>query len=288
MVNDKKDEVSTVLIRIPDYFLLLNMQKLTGLGNEKKVSLENLENDAKAARELIIEKQDDISPSKLQKLLKICKLVDLEGDWTPYTLNEACPSEKIKSLAGKSFPVEGFTGKSKTSVSGVFHVHKIYEQVFIIAAEFKSRSISQRKIFRYLFLTEAGILLSEVAERADDFLKAIVLPRLTLTADDITLKKINARIIRRIAKKFTPIRLSFMISIETAGVEGLSYITLEGDNVIRGMETLKSRQEFDLDPSNLGPWVVVETETVKIAVKNPIKVKKATPRLYETLSYALT
>ncbi|MFW9995327.1 MAG: hypothetical protein ACFFD4_25040 [Candidatus Odinarchaeota archaeon] len=276
MIIDEKQDFESLITRLPDYFLVQNFSETSGLKEIPDFTQGPLEENAENARKFLVDNFETLLAVKIKELRRLVKIVDLAGEWLPYKLK--FPLTDLKNIAkmnSKSFPVSEFTGSSKTKVSGTFHVYEILDEIYVIAAEFKSRSALLRKTYRYLILAKEGILLAEALKGTKEILEKLLLPKLGLSSDNIKERNVNAMIVKKVARKFIPQRLTFLISIETAGVDGLTSISLEGDNVKRGLETLKSRQEFDLDPSNLGPWTAVETETVNVAVRKPVRVKRS-------------
>ncbi|MHA2296154.1 MAG: hypothetical protein ACXAEU_14105 [Candidatus Hodarchaeales archaeon] len=285
MIIDEKQDFQSLLTKLPDYFLVQNLSKSSDLKGIPDFSQGSLEDNAASARSFFLENFENLPASIIKEIRKVSTIVDLAGEWTPYKIISASIDlKRIESMNGSSFPVSKYVSAGKTKVTGLLHAHEILKGNYVVATEFKSRSALLRKTYRFLFLTKDNILLVEALEGGKEILDKFLLAKLALSPENLKQKRVNAMVIKRIARKFIPLRLTFLISIETAGVEGLTHITLEGDNVIRGIETLRSRQEYDLDPSNLGPWTAVETETVNVAVRKPIKVKKVNSELFQTLT----
>jgi hypothetical protein len=201
------------------------------------------------------------------------KLLEWTSYWSPFqiTLKERW-KEILLVLNGSSWPVKNFL-KSNVRARGVLHILEPFENVLLVAPEVISRSATTRGIFRILIFE--NIVLVQVDE--DDISKNIFMeylsPILELSEEEIKEIRINAMRIRNLARKITPIKLTLLVNNQTAGVDGLEQITLSGHNVIRGIQTLKDRQEVDLKADSIGPWIDIETATLRFTMGKGILLK---------------
>ena len=79
-------------------------------------------------------------------------------------------------------------------------------------------------------------------------------------------------------------KMTILVNNQTAGVDGLETITIAGDNIIRGIQTLKDRQEVDIKADALGPWTEIETPSLKLEIGKGIRIKKISFSTIELLS----
>ncbi|HKZ41938.1 MAG TPA: hypothetical protein VJ044_13320 [Candidatus Hodarchaeales archaeon] len=164
-------------------------------------------------------------------------------------------------------------------------VREIVPDTILVAAEVISKSTNIRGIYRYLMLLKGEILLVEdVDEDGERLYTNYFMPTFKIT--DPSEIKINAMRIRKLAKNGveSPIRMTILVNNQTAGVDGLETITIAGDNIIRGIQTLKDRQEVDIKADALGPWTEIETPSLKLEIGKGIRIKKISFSTIELLS----
>jgi hypothetical protein len=158
---------------------------------------------------------------------------------------------------------------------GILTLREVFPNVIFLAAEIISKSINIRGTYRYLFLYPQNVLLAEHRdEEGEKLLYQYIAP--TFQTSDLSEIKINAMRIRKLAKNGIemPIKLTMLVNYQTAGVEGLETVTLTGENIIRGIQTLKDRQEVDLKAEAIGPWIEIETNSLKLEMSKGVKIKK--------------
>ncbi len=199
-------------------------------------------------------------------------------EWASYFLPFQVPlKEKWKEillvLNGSSWPVKSFL-KSNARARGTLHVLELFEGVLLIAPEVVSRSATTRGIFRILLFNDIALIQDDADQVSKNFFKDYLLPILELTEEEIKEIRINAMRIRSLARKITPIKLTLLVNNQTAGVDGLEQITLSGHNVIRGIQTLKDRQEVDLKADSIGPWIDIETTSLRFTMGKGILLKE--------------
>jgi hypothetical protein len=251
------------------------------LSKWKKASIELKPNGllSDENRENVINAVQDISESKIKQLKKLSENLNISDVWwQPYQIH------KIKQLASlqkhrTTFTVDKDLDKNYLKIKGIFSINELSEYAIFILLEFTSRSASLRRKFRYIYVPSSKIILIEQRELALALLKKEILPYLSKEPDKITHKRPNARLIRNFAKPSDdsrpPIVLNYLkirISLETSGIEGLSQIIINGDDVIRGAETLEQRHEISLKFMNSGPWVGAGTKDYRFEVGKGIKI----------------
>ncbi|MHA1143370.1 MAG: hypothetical protein ACTSRW_01405 [Candidatus Helarchaeota archaeon] len=91
-----------------------------------------------------------------------------------------------------------------------------------------------------------------------------------------TPQQIFSYVLRDFVYKTSPIKkISLVCPREMGGFSGVERITVEGPDVVRGMDDLRSRQEilFNFDGlSKLGAWVKVHSQSAKLDVNGNIQV----------------
>ncbi|MHA2239564.1 MAG: hypothetical protein ACXAB2_14545, partial [Candidatus Hodarchaeales archaeon] len=81
--------------------------------------------------------------------------------------------------------------------------------------------------------------------------------------------------------------LKIRISLETSGIEGLQNIIIEGENVIRGVETLEQRHEISLQFMQSGPWVGVGTVEFQMEIGKGVKIHQLESNAFKRLNTVL-
>ncbi|MFX0149424.1 MAG: hypothetical protein ACFFAJ_01460 [Candidatus Hodarchaeota archaeon] len=263
------------LAHIPTYVFknLLNKWKKTSIELKPNglLSDENRENTINAIQ--------DISESKIKQLEKLSENLNISDVWW-----QAYQIYKIKQLESllkrrTTFTVDKDIDKNYLKIKGFFSISELSEYAIFILLEFSSRSAALRRRFRYIYVPSSKIVLIEQKELALELLKKEILPYISKEPDKITHKRPNARLIRNFAKPSNdsrpPIVLNYLkikISLETSGIEGLSQIIINGDDVIRGAETLEQRHEISLKFMNSGPWVGAGTKDYRFEVRKGIQI----------------
>ena len=190
-------------------------------------------------------------------------------------------------LNGSSWPVKSFL-KSHVRARGTLHILELFENVILIAPEVISRSATTRGIFRIIIFNGIALIQDDEDHISKNFFIEYVLPILDLSEDEIKEIRINAMRIRSLARKITPTKLTLLVNGQTAGVDGLEQITLTGHNVIRGIQTLKDRQEVDLKADSIGPWIDIETNVLRFTMGKGILLKDgATKEVMEIVKSTL-
>jgi len=232
-------------------------------------------------RETTVKIVQDISVSRLKQLEKLSENFDIADVWW-----QAYQIYKIKQLTslqmrGKTFNVSKYLDKNHTKIRGSFSISELGEHAIFILLEFSSRSAAHRQKFRFIYVPSSKIILIEPKNLALELVKNEILPHISKEPDKITHKRPNARLIRNLAKPSDdsrpPIVLNYLkikVSLETSGIEGLSQITIHGDDVIRGAETLEQRHEISLKFMNSGPWIGAGTKDFRFEVRKGLQIHR--------------
>ncbi|MFX0211024.1 MAG: hypothetical protein ACFFDT_33910, partial [Candidatus Hodarchaeota archaeon] len=153
------------------------------------------------------------------------------------------------------------------------------EHAILVLIEFSSRSALLRRMFRFIYLPFVRIILLEPQNLAIEVLNNEILPFVTNEPDNMKQKPVRARMIRSLTKirdetkpSFALTHLKIKISLETSGIEGLHQITIQGDDILRGAETLEQRHEISLKFMNSGPWVGAGTKDFMIEVGKGLQI----------------
>ena len=232
-------------------------------------------------RETTINVVNKLKDSRLRLLKKESEVLDFSDVWWDvYQFSEEIPFSHLQKWK-KNFSVEKYLPEDHTKVNGKFTIKDISEDAIILLVEFSSRSLVLKRLFRYIYFPSVKTILMEPKELSVDILMNEILPFISRESDKISRKPIRARLIRTLTKKHSedefslPLtHLKIKISLETSGIEGLKQIIIQGDNVIRGAETLEQRHEISLKFLNSGPWIGAGTSDFSIEVGKGVKVHR--------------
>jgi hypothetical protein len=198
--------------------------------------------------------------------------------WEIYQISKILPLNNLKKRE-KNFTVEKYLPENYTKVKGIFTTLELSEHAILIHVEFSSRSMDLRRTLRYVYFPTVKKILIEPKELAIEVLNNEVLPFITKEPKKLVNKPVRARVIKNLAKKTDESEdniiltdLTIKISLETSGIEGLNQISIQGDDVIRGAETLEQRHEISLKFMNSGPWIGAGTKDFKIEIGKGIQI----------------
>ena len=171
--------------------------------------------------------------------------------------------KKNKEKANNYFILKGNTA------SDYYHI-LVIDEFYFITLECRSRSPSLRGEFRFIISKDSDYFFLEQKEGIKEkFVE--YLDYLSISMDYVQ-ERIKALLIRRIVKEGHVLtNLKVKLTLETTGIEGLSLISIEGENVLRGLETLKDRQEKSLDFVVSGPWIGAGTKDFHLEVGKGLK-----------------
>lgn len=201
------------------------------------------------------------------------KLIINDVLWKPYKVDSFSPLNEFFNLNDAVWPVKKFISSKGIRARGRIEVVEILPKTILIIAEIISKSINIRGWYRFLVLYDANIILTESIDEGIKVFEKYVTP--TFGINNPQEIRINAMRIRKLAKNGTeaPVKLTLLVNNQTAGVEGLETLTLVGENIIRGIQTLKDRQEVDLKAESIGPWIELETNSIKLEMAKGLKIK---------------
>lgn len=246
-------------------------------------------------RETIISLVKKLKDSRLKLLKKESEILDIsEVWWDTYQFTEEIPFSHLQKRQ-RTFSVEKYLPDDYTKVKGKFIIKDISEYAIILLVEFSSRSFTLKRLFRFIYFPSVKTILVEPKELSSEILMNEILPFISSESDNITRKPIRARLIRTLTKKHStdefslPLtHLKIKISLETSGIEGLKQIIIQGDNVIRGAETLEQRHEISLKFLNSGPWIGAGTTDFSIEVGKGVNIHSLEEQSLKNLTTVLS
>lgn len=167
------------------------------------------------------------------------------------------------------------------AVQGYLHVFPLNTEIYLLAMEFRSRSIKYRDTFRYLLIPNKKLLFVEQKENSLEFFEAIWNDLLAVTLEELPIRPV---IIRQVVKQVEAEKksnntdekinlLRITLSQVISGFAGLSGIVLAGDDVMDGMYGMKVRHDLSIDFSDLGPWTEVQTDKIHLIVGEGVRFK---------------
>ncbi|MHA2278478.1 MAG: hypothetical protein ACXAC2_22085 [Candidatus Kariarchaeaceae archaeon] len=212
------------------------------------------------------------------------KLVIKDILWKPYKVDSFFPIKDFFKLNDAVWPVKKFISSKGIRARGRIEVVELLPNTVLIIAEIISKSINIRGWYRFLVLYDANIILIESVDDGKKIFENYITPTFGISNPQEI--RINAMRIRKLAKNGseTPVKLTLLVNNQTAGVEGLETLTLVGENIIRGIQTLKDRQEVDLKAESIGPWIEIETNSIKLEMAKGLKIKNMKKEALDLLS----
>lgn len=210
--------------------------------------------------------------------------------WKPYQVKPpeggiAEMQQQLLGLDSKAWPVKTYVKSGQIRVRGMVHVRSLYPEVLLLAAEVVSKSINVRGVFRMIFLGDLVLVENDAENLAYTLFAQYFCPLLGI--EETKEVRVNAMRVRSLAMKSTPTRLTLLVNNQTAGVDGLEQITLVGENIMRGIKTLKDRQEVDLKADSIGPWVEVETLHLRYKMGEGVFVKEVSESTFAVVRSTL-
>ena len=114
-----------------------------------------------------------------------------------------------------------------------------------------------------------GLLLVEEAGRAEMVVKMIS-DALGVSIEPLMIPPF---ILRELAEEGKVKRAVVLLDGQITGVKGLSRVVLEGDDILKGVEKLRSRQELNFWAA--GPLLEIETDEFNVSSEGRISLRKA-------------
>jgi hypothetical protein len=262
---------------IPTYCLKNFLEKRI----KKKIEIPK---DHDKRKQFITTLLQSLSVQNMNDIRKLSWLTSLSSPFLPYIIQSE-QEPNFLDLNGGTFKASDFLERYKTRISGHIQAFKLTEESILTTIEFRSRSPYYRSIYRGIGLPKQRIMLIENKDQAMNLFENLVIPN--LYAD---LKKIpvTARMIRKVTHTLEAKRLQFEISTQTSGVKGLHSITLQGENVLTGIDSVKSRHELEFFFDELGPWTSVGTQFFALTIRRGIDILQVSSEGFGMLGDILT
>ncbi len=237
---------------------------------------------------------EELSANRIKTINKLAETLKVTSTWWDvYQFKDPKPLSQIR-LKPKVIELKDYVGKNSTKITGKFSIIDLCEHAILLVIEFSSRTKSLREIFRYIFLPSINKLLVEQKNMAVELLKGELITFLSSSPDTLTKKPIRALLIKKLAistddpmHRLDISSLKIRISLETSGIEGLQHIIIEGENVIRGVETLEQRHEISLQFMQSGPWVGVGTAEFQMEIGKGVKIHQPESDAFKRLNTVL-
>lgn len=236
----------------------------------------------------------DLTKSRLKQLSKLSSLLQITGKWWEvFQITQPKPLSKIR-LRPSEVDINRYLPGQGSKIKSTFSLIDLCEHAILFAVDLSSRTRSLRDCFRFIFLPTINKILVEQKTISSSLLKGEILPYLSMNPDEVSSKPVRARLIKKLATttndpehRFNILFLKIRISLETSGIEGLQHIIIEGENVIRGVETLEQRHEISLQFLQSGPWVGVGTNDFQLEIGKGIKIHKLESESFKRLNSVL-
>jgi hypothetical protein len=245
-------------------------------------------------KEISISFLKDLSVNRINKINRMADTLRFTSNWWDvYQFKDPKPVSQIR-LRPKVIDTMNYVGKDSRKINAKFSVIDLCEHAILLVIEFSSRTKALREIFRYLFLPSINKLMVEQKNFATELLKGELITYLCSSPETLTKKPIRARLIKKLAvspddpqHRLNISSLKIRISLETSGIEGLQNIIIEGENVIRGVETLEQRHEISLQFMQSGPWVGVGTVEFQMEIGKGVKIHQLESNAFKRLNTVL-
>ena len=204
--------------------------------------------------------------------------------WKPFKVDSFAPSEEFLLQNNTVWPVKKFITSKGIRARGRVDISEILPNTLLIITEIISKSINIRGWYRFLVLVDDNLVFVESKDESNKIFQEYIVP--TFKVQNPSEIKINAMRIRKLAKNGSeaPVKLTLLVNNQTAGVDGLETLTLTGENIVRGIQTLKDRQEVDLKAESIGPWIEIETKSIKLEMSKGLKIKSMKKEALNLLS----
>lgn len=240
----------------------------------KPFSTENL----KKTKEIL----QNLKKTQISQLERLSKFFEVQEVWWDVFKVKSGKISIINHLKSNKEKANNYYVLKGKETSDYYHIMDIAEFYFV-TLECRSRSPSLRGEFRFIISKESDYFFLEKKKFVKD--KFIEFTEYLSVNLDYAQERIKALLIRRIVKEGHVLtNLKVKLTLETTGIEGLSLISIEGENVLRGLETLKDRQEKSLDFVVSGPWIGAGTKDFHLEVAKGLKLSSVSLTTLQAIS----
>ena len=211
-----------------------------------------------------------LSRTKVQALRKLEKFFTFNCFWNPFLIADELDYKHDK--LPKRFKTERYFPNPRISVNGFIYSLEIDPGIFLIVVDFSSRSSLLRTFCRFVLFTKLKLFLVESNPLSREILISLIQPALGLNLQN---PPINSMTIRAISQNWSRILgLTFLVTTETAGVEGLETVSIAGKDVLPGSDELKTHRKMDNSILSLGPWVGIKTDSFSLNIYEGLKINR--------------
>ena len=236
----------------------------------------------------------ELSASRMKQLVRLADTLKLTDTWwQAYQFTEPKPLSEIR-LRPKTIDIGKYLPDISSKINASFSLIDLCEHAILLNVEISSRTRSLRDSFRYILLPSIHKVLMEKKSISYDLLEKELIPFLSSAPEKVKSKPVRARLVKQLAvspddpqHRVAISSLKIRISLETSGIEGLQHIIIEGDNVIRGVETLEQRHEISLQFMQSGPWIGVGTKEFQLEIGKGIKLHQLEADAFKRLNTVL-
>ncbi|MFX0114574.1 MAG: hypothetical protein ACFFB3_08500 [Candidatus Hodarchaeota archaeon] len=209
-------------------------------------------------------------------LRKLWRMTSPDRYFAPFQVTQSMAITP-NDFSAVEFSARDYVDSGSVAVKGRIRALKLPEESLLFVIEFSSRSAYYRRYYRYLL--GQSFFLIEQKEGAMGLFQELVQP--LLIAFDFKPNPISSKHFERVLQLGLPI-LEMELEINDPTVPNLSALSLTGDNLIRGIKTLRSRQEVDVFKI-CSKILSVQIPNLKIALDG-LTIQSLTPKVLKALS----
>ncbi len=263
--EDRNAVLESIFDKIPSFLLSYLIKEWTMQSHTIPTGL-----SAREKLETTMDLLDGLSRSQIQTLRKLEKFITYDCVWSPFVVREGL--EFTKSGFLEKFSTKEYFPNPRVPINGKLHSYEIEAGIFLLIADFSSRSSLLRTFRRFILIPELNFIFSEHDELGQKVLLTLVQKALGVIVENLPF---NSMVIRSISKDCSIVKgLTFLVTTETAGVEGLETVSVLGSDVIPGAEELKVSKEMGTSVLSLGPWIGVKSENFEVDIYNGLHFKR--------------
>lgn len=249
----------------------VDFESLLHLMSEWGISVKGVKDREEALRRIL---SDGVTPVRVEDLLAV---LDLERSLS-FTFWRVYRFEYPKVLRAGTLErrLNRELSKSKGDEIGYFRVLNVGEGVIYVFYRFEREEIVgerdgvkvMRKVCHLKAVVGGELLLVEEGEWLERFL--MVFSRaLEVKVEEVLFPPF---LLREFAERGIVRRAVVLLDEQITGAPGLSRVIVEGENVVKGAEKLRSRQELNF--WSAGPLLEIETDRFVVSSNGRVKLKE--------------
>ncbi len=224
----------------------------------------------------LLQKHGRDSSTNHTLIRKLSRMLSPDLAFSIYKINERMPIES-SAFANVTFSARDYVNIGAISVKGRIRAIELAENFTLIVIEFSSRSSYYRRFYRYLIGPTTFFV--EEKEGAISLFQELVQP-LLIVFDYGEYSVLSEHFERTFQTGYPVVEIEFEIADEK--VEHLNRIKLTGDNLARGVKTLRSRQEVDVVKIS-NRVIALVTSQFTLSIDN-LRITKMTPDVIAAIS----